>query len=315
MILLRRMGEDLGIDESYITAVARTSSRFYRHYQIDKKKGGKRDIWQPSPALKTLQYWMVHHVIRRLPVSQHATAYGKGCSIKQNAGAHVGARHILRLDIKDFFPSITHGMLVNHIKTTTLPKELGLEADDYDLISGVCFRKGSLAIGSVCAPSIANTIMYPFDEDMGRYSEDRKLRYTRYADDLVLSGQDMIRPGIVSEVGALLPPQLRLNPRKTAFMGRGDRQMVTGLLLNSGTVSVGHRRHDEIKKMLYQFLRYRGGDSRVILGHLNFLRDIDPITFNKTIQKYSLLFGVNVMGVLRGVQPDSVAMRVAATKI
>jgi len=51
-------------------------------------------------------------------------------------------------------------------------------------------------------------------------------------------------------------------------------------------------------KLGYQKLKTNSGNSAEILGYLNYLRDIEPKTFNRIIVKYNVLFDTNVMRVL-----------------
>ena len=64
-------------------------------------------------------------------VSKYATAYQKGIRLVDNAKVHINKRIILKLDIKDFFPSINFNMVYNTCFNETLyPKKIGI----YDLI-------------------------------------------------------------------------------------------------------------------------------------------------------------------------------------
>jgi hypothetical protein len=225
---------------------------------------------------------------------------------------------MLHLDVEEFFPSITPEMLEQSLGVGKryLPGEFqNLEAVDFELIRDICFLNGGLAIGSVCAPTIANAVMYGFDRKVSAYAEKNRLTFTRYADDIIISSATRIRRNAVATIRKLLEDLgLRLNTRKTYFMGGAGRQNVTGVVLNSGRLSIGRGRTEAIKRMLYQLLKYDSGDRRVILGHMNFLRDIDPLTFTHVVQKYSAKFRVNVMALLRGMDLDESRPQVAATQ-
>ena len=106
MNIIDIMADDLKLDSSYILKIANRSDFYYKDYTIKKKNGGFRHISQPSPELKTLQYWIVKNILCKLPISNIASAYNKGNSIKKHAQIHSGAKHILHTDINNFFPSI-----------------------------------------------------------------------------------------------------------------------------------------------------------------------------------------------------------------
>lgn len=317
MNFLKQMCTDLNTDPGYVKLVGRYAARYYRHFQIPKRAGGKRTICQPSAVLKAFQYWLTQNLVAYLPVSEYATAYRLGCSIKRNAGFHLGAKHVLHLDVKDYFPSIKSSMLLDRISVDgkKIPGGDRLDDEDFQLISWICFLEDQLTIGSVCAPAISNAVMYPLDCEVAAQVRALKLTYTRYADDMVFSGPDFIDNKFVPQVQALLSTHgLQLNDRKTRFMGGADKQLVTGITLNSGRLSIGRERKDGIRKMLYVWLKTGQGTPARIMGHLQFLRDVEPETFNSLIQKYNFLFKTNIMARFKDDSAPTAAREAAATK-
>jgi RNA-directed DNA polymerase len=65
-----------------------------------------REIAQPAREVKMLQRILIDHLLLTLPVHHAARAYRKGLSIRDNAAPHAGSHPILKMDFKDFFPSI-----------------------------------------------------------------------------------------------------------------------------------------------------------------------------------------------------------------
>ena len=90
---------------------------------------------------------------------------------------------------------------------------------------------GGLPIGAPTSPAIANLVMLPVDRALAKVAARHGVAYTRYADDLTLSGDDPARllPFLREVVGKL---GYRLDPKKTNFFRRGRRQVVTGLVVN-----------------------------------------------------------------------------------
>ncbi|MCP4712711.1 MAG: hypothetical protein GY869_29135, partial [Planctomycetes bacterium] len=77
----------------------------YHEYKIPKRSGGFRLIAAPAPDLKNVQKTILHRLLNKLSVHPHATGFQKGHSIVTNANVHKGAEVIVKMDIKDFFPS------------------------------------------------------------------------------------------------------------------------------------------------------------------------------------------------------------------
>ena len=87
--------------------LVRSAPHRYKTYPIPKRKAGEfRIIAQPAREVKALQYWVMHHVLSRFAVHPAATGYREGLNIADNALRHVKSRFLLKLDFKDFFPSI-----------------------------------------------------------------------------------------------------------------------------------------------------------------------------------------------------------------
>jgi RNA-directed DNA polymerase len=292
MSLIKMMSSSLGIDETYIISVASNSKRNYSYYDIPKRDGTQRKVYHPSPVLKTLQYWLVNKIFNKCKVSNHSFAYSKGCSIKNNAEFHKDNNYILHMDIEKYFESITKSHIINMIHSNKAELEqFSLDESDIKLINSICLYGTHLVIGSVCAPRISNCVMYNFDIELNELlAKYGHIKYTRYADDIIISSKNYLNYEIVDVVNNLLVKyNFKVNHSKTRFMSMANRRKITGLILDKNRVSVGFKMHKEIKQMLYQKLIKNIGNSRVILGYLYFLKDIEPEYFNKIIIKYSYL--------------------------
>mgnify|MGYP003254474777 CR=1 FL=1 len=70
MDIIDRIALDLKLDKSYLDRIASRSSFYYRDFKIKKRNGDERRLAQPSPELKTLQYWVLNNVLNKIPVSE-----------------------------------------------------------------------------------------------------------------------------------------------------------------------------------------------------------------------------------------------------
>ena len=57
--------------------------------------------------MKKAQKWILGNILIHLDVDKAAMAFQKGLSIIDNASLHVKSKIVVRIDIKDFFPTIT----------------------------------------------------------------------------------------------------------------------------------------------------------------------------------------------------------------
>ena len=303
MNLIEKISKELKLDYTYLSRIAERSAFYYKDYQIKKKDGGTRRVSQPSPELKTLQYWVLQNVLLKLPISNAAYAYKKGDSIKKHALIHKNSRYIFHTDIQSFFPSIHISHLEPILRSnSTVFCELDVDVDDaISDIKKICFRNDSLCIGAVSSPAISNIIMYSFDLAVSGYCKLKKYTYSRYADDIYISSKDFLENDLKDFVSKeLAKVGFSMNLKKTCFHSQKNRRQVTGLIITPDSqISIGTERRNEIKKMIYNKLVYNQGDSNQILGYLSFLKDIEPNTYNNFIIKYSQYCDEDIIDALR----------------
>ena len=81
----------------------------YKTYPIDKRNDkGKRYISQPSKDLKIIQRYVLENFLNeRLEIHDAAKAYRRKINIIDNARPHLKNGYLLKMDFKDFFPSLT----------------------------------------------------------------------------------------------------------------------------------------------------------------------------------------------------------------
>ncbi len=108
-----QLAATLAVPRGQLFALARDTAPHYRLLTLRKKNGGKRIIHAPAPDLKYTQQQIAKRILSQMPVSPFATAYTAGKSLRDNAAPHVGHRYLLKMDITDFFGSITHFQVVS----------------------------------------------------------------------------------------------------------------------------------------------------------------------------------------------------------
>lgn len=252
-VLLSMLSAETGLVEGDLLKIIRTAPRRYKTFQIPKRSGGMREIAQPAREVKLLQRAIVGRVLANLPIHNAARAYRQGLSIRDNASPHSGNSPILKMDFKDFFPSIRSADWEQYCARNAV-----LGAEDIRYTSQILFRrvKGEhllkLSIGAPSSPSLSNILLFDFDGLVAGEAAKRGIFYTRYADDMTFSGQrigmlkDMVKV-VEHSARHIERPKLVVNIEKTTFVSASMRRTVTGVVLaNDGTLSLGR-----IKKKAY----------------------------------------------------------------
>ncbi|MBN1961642.1 MAG: retron St85 family RNA-directed DNA polymerase, partial [Deltaproteobacteria bacterium] len=289
--LIQVAASELLLAEHDISQIAHKASFNYRRYSVDKRNGsGKRWIHQPAPSLKAIQRWISRRVLSILPIHPSAYAYRQDYSIKKHAEAHCRNAYILRLDIKEFFPSIRNNDVRLFLKRSeNLLRKVHLFSDeDYNFIILCLCRFTRVAIGAPSSPMLTNVICYHLDEKLHDLAVKSGLVYTRYADDLYFSTSS---PNLLSKIPIAVatilreldcPAHLHLNHRKTCHSSKKRRRKVTGVILTpDGQLSVGRELKRRIRAMVHQVDHLDNKNRLQLAGLLGYCQGIEASFVNR----------------------------------
>jgi hypothetical protein len=117
---------------------AGSKDSLYRRWTIPKRSGGKRVLYAPQGALKGIQTKIRDRIINPAPKSDISVAYRNGMCPGDTARKIAGARVILKLDIKNFFPSIHQTYVKNYFLS------LGYNEEVSNILGGLlCVKDGT----------------------------------------------------------------------------------------------------------------------------------------------------------------------------
>lgn len=215
----------LGIGPGLLVSMIRKPANHYRTFPLIKKDGTERIISAPRTYLKVIQWWILDNILNQLSTPDYVFGFSKGKSIQDNARYHVGSAHILNVDIKSFFDTVT----VRQVYLIFL--ELGYERKTSITLARLCTLNGSLPQGAPTSPSIANCVLTRADQRLQALAVSMGMKFTRYADDLTFSSSEFIAPEFLAQVDATIREAgFELKAAKTRYAGTGGRREVTGLV-------------------------------------------------------------------------------------
>ena len=251
--------------------------RHYRYRPLTKRFGRVRLIESPKPQLKLLQRLVLQEFLERLPPHDAAHGFRRGRSICTNAAAHLGRRVVVRMDLEDFFPSITVARvravfraagyneevatLLAGLCTNSSPSRIWneLPLDRGGNLQAVRYTAPHLPQGAPTSPALANLVAYRLDCRLQGLAATAGARYTRYADDLAFSGDAAFARGagpFVARVAATaIDEGFALNYRKTRTMHQGVRQEITGVVVNQRP-NVRRDEYEQLKATLHNCIRH-----------------------------------------------------------
>lgn len=222
-----------------------------RHYHprlLAKRFGQVRLIEAPKPRLKSIQRRLLDEILAPIPVHRSAHGFCRARSICSFAAPHVGRPAVLRLDLQDFFPSIT----------------------------------------SARVAALANLAAYRLDARLSALARSVGAHYTRYADDLAFSGDAefarVVHRFRHHAAAVALEEGFRVHHRKTRIMRPGVRQHLAGIVVNERP-NIARADYDRLKATLANCVRHGpGGQNRTdhpefrahLLGRVAHVTTIHP---------------------------------------
>lgn len=226
-----------------------TQRRLYEQYRIPKKgrrtRGDVRVVYKARQGLALAQKNIAETIAAHTTFAPCVQGFVAGRSIVTNARLHLGQREVLHADIADFFGSIA----VDRVEKAFL--SAGSVRHIAALLAKVCTLEGRLPQGSSASPVIANLVCQSLDTHLQQLAFASKCRYSRYADDITMSGNKV--PG-AAEVEAMLAGEgFTLNRSKWRVQRIGRCQYATGLTVFD---KVSPRVGRAIKRRLRQELHY-----------------------------------------------------------
>lgn len=296
--LIHAMLQELPFTAQELASLIKTAPYRYKVYKIAKRKANEfRTIAQPSLEIKILQRWLIKSVFSKLPIHRAATAYRDGVSIAKHASMHAGKRYLLKMDFKDFFPSILASDVERHLQ------EFGkLTHEEARLVAHtVSWRnratnKLCLSIGAPSSPILSNALLLEFDRQIASIVRQKSILYSRYADDIAFSTnrQDALKD-MVQEVKRVCDhlryPRLTVNEEKTVFTSRRWKRVLVGLVLTpDGEISLGREKKRRIRSELYRFTQGKLDleSTAKLQGELAFAWSVEPSFVQSLVRKQGL---------------------------
>jgi RNA-directed DNA polymerase len=245
------------------------AQQHYRQQLIPKRSAGWRLLEVPEPHLRAIQRRLLGQLLNGLPPHEAAFGYTPGRSVVQHAARHTGQGRVLRLDLSDFFSTVRAARVHALFKTlgystavaraltalcTTATPEAWLRAEPrLSWPQRQRLRDAHLPQGAPTSPAVANLCAFGLDARLAGLAEAFGARYSRYADDLVISGPASLPVRQISAwVAAIAADEgFAVNPRKTRSLGVAQRQSVCGIVVNDRP-NLARDEFDRLKATLHR---------------------------------------------------------------
>ena len=129
----------------------------YREFTIPKRSGGQRHILAPTPALRAVQRTILRRLLNKLKVHPAAVGFQRGESFVTNARRHCQRAVVVRLDVRDFFASISAPRVEGYFRA------IGWNRTVARRLTQLCTWDGKLPPGAPTSPRLSNLVNYELD--------------------------------------------------------------------------------------------------------------------------------------------------------
>lgn len=293
-------------------------SSLYDSFSIPKKTGGLRRIDAPMPelmmALRNLKTILESNGVNP---GYHTSAFAY---VPKRSTIDAVRRHqrneswwFLKIDFSNFFGSTTIDFVRNMLRqiypfSTVMSSERGENA----LMRAIelCFLNEGLPQGTPISPMLTNLIMIPVDYKITKMLNDReetRFVYTRYADDIIISGKYQFDyENVISEIRKILDevgaPYV-IKPEKTRYGSRAGSNWNLGLMLNKDNqITIGYKKKHRLRAMLFNYIADRKNgvmwnieDIYTMRGQLSYYTMVEPEYVKQTIEYANKKYGTDVM--------------------
>ncbi|MEZ6034669.1 MAG: reverse transcriptase family protein [Planctomycetaceae bacterium] len=250
--------------------------RHYRYHWKLKRHGKCRLIEAPKFRLRAIQRKLLREILNQIPVHNAAHGFRKNRSAQSHAAAHVGKAIVLKMDLEDFVPSIAPAQLVRILMHVGYPEDvaevltaLSCNHVPYEVFSSFphmadgrqkrhaqqLYCRPHFPQGAPTSPAIANVCAFRMDRRLAGLARSANAVYTRYADDLLFSGDEKFARSInhfrISVAAIAIEEGFTINHHKTRVMKRSVRQEAVGLVLNE-KLNTRRDEFDRLKAILHR---------------------------------------------------------------
>ena len=158
-----------------------SDARNFRIFTVQAEGRKPRKVQEPKPQLQAI-HRRVAKLLSKIEVPNYLHSAVRGRSYVTNASAHMSHSAALKIDMKDFFNSVSRANIYNFfVDHLMCRKDVG------GLLADVLTFERHLSTGSCVSPIISYFSFKPLFDRLNAFAVANKLVMTCYVDDLTFS--------------------------------------------------------------------------------------------------------------------------------
>lgn len=220
------LADRLSIPLQALAAISQSAPAYYRRLEKLKPDGRKRVLFIPHGELKRIQTIVDRKLLRLVPVHDSIHSYRKGRGPLSNANLHIGNPYAVKLDIAEFFPSITTEKVFQAFLA------LGCTGSVARVLARLTTHNNQLPQGAPTSPHIANMVADRLAHRIASLSTQHNLSNGIYGDDIAVSGSARVAriKNLLTRI--IIDEAFKVSPAKIQILGPRDRKSFTGFVVS-----------------------------------------------------------------------------------
>lgn len=262
-----------------------------------------RVVYDADKNLKAYHKFLNLFVFEFLEINTDVVfSYRKGVNVIDAVKKHATSRHFFQTDLQNFFGSISSGMIRRCLEENIANFPVSDIGEHLDRILDLVSVENILPPGFSTSPLISNACLYHFDNKLQLLCDSRGLIYTRYSDDILISGSEKKLYGLDVEISTMLETsfggRFQINRGKSRYNSVGGKVKMLGVvILPNGEITIDTKLKSKIEVLLHFFTSDRAKFNSMleaedvngllkVSGYLNYINTTDPLYLNKLRSKY-----------------------------
>lgn len=236
---LRDLEFRLGIDRETLRTLAKNWREHYRPFEQVKEpkphirvpKASKlRNIDNPSKELKKVQTAILVRLLQPVKLPHFLFGAVRKRSVRTHAEEHVGAKTVVKMDVKSYYPNVTNDHIF-HVWRNVLLCSPRLAR----LLTQLTTFERHLPQGAPTSPALANLLLASIYGPVLEACAEQDVVVTAWVDDLIFSGE---RARTVMELvrQTLANQGFALSSKKRQILGARSVKVITGVRIGGERV-------------------------------------------------------------------------------
>ncbi len=293
---VKHLTKALEVSEAKLAEIAESPERYCEELVLlDPAKPDKpRDVLSVTGILRQLQRRLYQRILLpKLIPSESSHGGVKGRHIKSNVAPHLHSTFAFTTDVANFYPTISHNRVYR-----LFAGAFECAPDVARICTRLCTYQHHLALGLITSPILADQVMKVVDARIGAACEKTGLAYTRFVDDITISGDFELSPkasGLPKLVERILGDHgFATNPIKNQFGRLSEGIPITKVTVRRGHVDVRRDYIAELERQLRDVASLaKGGEfdgpyytEQQIRGRLHFVCWINPGRRDRLMRRF-----------------------------